>query len=111
MRNFVKKASDFLCCIDELLEDAFGLTPFDWFRVSPRSSDSAVCEWGLRRLVYKLLFESAFALGFNCNEAVSYFRTFNFHSGLAVVLPLLREKYPDVCLNYTYFNLLLWLGL
>jgi hypothetical protein len=76
----VKKASDVLCCSDELLEDTFGLTLFDWFRASPRSSDSAVCGWGLRRLVYKLLFKSTFAISFNYNEAVSYFRVFNFHS-------------------------------
>jgi hypothetical protein len=107
----VKKASDFLCSSDELLEDAFGLTLFDWFRASPCSSDSAVCEWGLRLLVFKLLFKSTFAIGFNYNEAVSYVRAFNFHSGLVLMLPLLREKCPEVCLDYTYFNLLLWLGL
>jgi hypothetical protein len=43
----VKKASDFLCSSDELLEDAFGLALFDWFRAFPRSSDSTVCEWSL----------------------------------------------------------------
>ena len=68
----MKKASDFLCCSDELLEDAFGLTLFDWLRASPRFSDSAVSEWGLRRLVYKVLFRSTFAIGFNDNEAVFF---------------------------------------
>ena len=66
---------------------------------------------GFRRLVYKFLFKSTFAIGFNYNEAVSHSRAYNFHTGLVVVLPLLREKCPEMCVDYTYFSLLLWLGL
>jgi len=80
---------------------------FDWLRASPRSIDSAVCEWGMRRLVYKLLFKSTFAIGFNYNEAVSYFRTFNFHSCLVVVLPLLRalKCVSTTLISTCYFGL------
>lgn len=43
--NLCKKVSDFLCCSDdELLEDAFGLTRFNWFRASSHCTDIEVCE-------------------------------------------------------------------